>query len=166
VISQYEDCPVSAVVEVSNLPGLLGRNQRLIGVDLGTKTIGLALSDVERRIATPFDTIRRSKFTQDVALLRTTLDRHAVVALVIGLPLNMDGSEGPRAQSPRAFVRQAFPLLERPFAFWDERLSTAAVTRALIDQDVSRARRAEVVDRMAAAYILQGVLDRLSSLGS
>jgi len=160
----HEDRPVSAVVDVSHLPALLGRNQRLIGLDLGTKTIGLALSDVERRIATPFDTIRRSKFTRDVALLRTILDRHTVVALVIGLPLNMDGSEGPRAQSTRAFVRQASPLLERPFAFWDERLSTAAVTRALIDQDVSRAKRAEVVDRMAAAYILQGVLDRLSSL--
>ena len=155
---------MSAVIAVQDLPALLGRNQRLIGLDLGTKTIGLALSDVERRIATPFHTIRRTKFARDVEELRTILQKHAVVALVIGLPLNMDGSEGPRSQSTRAFVRQAHPLVGLPFAFWDERLSTAAVTRALIDQDASRARRAEVVDRMAAAYILQGVLDRLAGL--
>ncbi len=155
---------MDAVIEVALLCDLLQRNQRLIGLDLGTKTIGLALSDVERRIATPFDTIRRTKFTHDVASLREMLDRHAVGALVIGLPLNMDGSEGPRAQSTRAFVRQAFPLLGRPFVFWDERLSTAAVTRSLIEQDASRAKRAAVVDRMAAAYILQGVLDRIAVL--
>lgn len=155
---------MDAVVDVSDVPGLLGRHARLIGVDLGTRTIGLALSDVERRIATPFETIRRTKFTQDVAHLRRILDAQGVVALVIGLPLNMDGSEGPRVQSTRAFVRQAFPILGRPFAFWDERLSTVAVTRALIEQDASRARRAEVVDRMAAAYILQGFLDRLAAL--
>jgi putative holliday junction resolvase len=156
---------MSAVLDLSDLPALLGRNQRLIGVDLGTKTIGLALSDVERRIATPFHTIRRTKFMRDVAELQETIGKNAVVALVIGLPLNMDGSEGPRAQSTRAFVRQSHPILGLPFVFWDERLSTAAVTRALIDQDASRAKRAEVVDRMAAAYILQGVLDRLSALG-
>ncbi len=155
---------MDAVIDVAVLPDLLRRNERLIGLDLGTKTIGLALSDVERRIATPFDTIRRTKFTRDVAFLRETLDRHAVRALVIGLPLNMDGSEGPRAQSTRSFVRQSFPLLERPFVFWDERLSTAAVTRNLIEQDASRAKRAAVVDRMAAAYILQGVLDRMAVL--
>ena len=155
---------MNAVLDIGDVPALLGRNQRLIGVDLGTKTIGLALSDVERRIATPFDTIRRAKFTRDVEVLRGIVERNAVVALVIGLPLNMDGSEGPRVQSTRAFVRQAHPILGLPFVFWDERLSTAAVTRALIDQDASRARRAEVVDRMAAAYILQGALDRLSAL--
>ncbi len=155
---------MDAVIDVAVLPDLLRRNQRLIGLDLGTKTIGLALSDVERRIATPFDTIRRTKFTQDVTLLRGLLDRHAVGALIIGLPLNMDGSEGPRAQSTRSFVRQSFPMLERPFVFWDERLSTAAVTRSLIEQDASRAKRAAVVDRMAAAYILQGVLDRMAIL--
>lgn len=151
-----------SVLAVTDLPALLGRNQRLIGLDLGTKTIGLALSDVERSIASPFDTIRRTKFTADVAALRGVVERYAVVALVIGLPLNMDGSEGPRAQSTRSFVRQSMPLLGRPYVFWDERLSTAAVTRALIDQDASRARRAAVVDKMAAAYILQGVLDRLA----
>ena len=159
-----ENHAMSAVVDVLQLPLLLGRNQRLMGLDLGTKTVGLALSDVERRIATPFDTIRRTRFTRDVEVLRGIVEKHAVTALVIGLPLNMDGSEGPRAQSTRAFVRQAHPLLGLPFAFWDERLSTAAVTRALIGQDASRAKRAEVVDRMAAAYILQGVLDRLSIL--
>ena len=157
---------MSATVEIRELPALLGRNQRLIGLDLGTKTIGLAMSDVERRIASPLHTIRRTKFTRDVAELGELLGKNAVVALVIGLPLNMDGSEGPRAQSTRAFVRQAHPILGLPFAFWDERLSTAAVTRALIDQDASRAKRAEVVDRMAAAYILQGVLDRLARLGA
>ena len=155
---------MSAVVSLEDLSACLGRNQRLMGLDLGTRTIGLALSDVERRIATPYETLRRSKFTRDVERLREMIERVGVAALVIGLPLNMDGSEGPRVQSTRAFVRQASPLLERPFAFWDERLSTAAVTRALIAQDASRARRAEVVDRMAAAYILQGALDRLSRL--
>ena len=155
---------MSAVVGLEDLAPHLGRHQRLLGLDLGTKTIGLALSDVERRLASPFETIRRTKFTKDVESLRAIVERHAVAALVIGLPLNMDGSEGPRVQSTRAFVRQAFPLLGRPFAFWDERLSTAAVTRSLIAQDASRARRAEVVDRMAAAYILQGALNRLARL--
>ncbi|RYC31787.1 Holliday junction resolvase RuvX [Lichenibacterium minor] len=155
---------MSATVDIRELPALLGRNQRLIGLDLGTKTIGLAMSDVERRIASPFHTIRRTKFTRDVAELKDILGKNAVVALVIGLPLNMDGSEGPRVQSTRAFVRQAHPILGLPFAFWDERLSTAAVTRTLIEQDASRARRAQVVDRMAAAYILQGVLDRMAGL--
>ena len=155
---------MTAVIDIRDVPALLGRNRRLVGLDLGTKTIGLALSDVERRIATPFHTVRRTKFTRDVDDLRRIVETNDVVALVIGLPLNMDGSEGPRAQSTRAFVRQAHPILGLPFVFWDERLSTAAVTRALIAQDASRARRAEVVDRMAAAYILQGALDRLSAL--
>ncbi len=137
---------------------------RLMGLDLGTKTIGLAISDVERRLATPFETIRRVKFSLDVAQLVKFADAHEILAFVIGLPLNMDGSEGPRSQATRAFVRTSWPLVKRPFAFWDERLSTAAVTRSLIENDVSRARRAEVVDRMAAAYILQGALDRLKRL--
>ncbi len=154
------------VASLEELAASLPRQERLIGLDLGTKTIGLAMSDVERRIATPLDTIRRTKFTRDVEQLRTFLDRYGIGALVIGLPLNMDGSEGPRVQSTRAFVRQALPLVGKPFAFWDERLSTAAVTRALIDQDVSRARRRAVVDQMAAAYILQGALDRLTALRS
>jgi putative Holliday junction resolvase len=149
------------VLNIVDLPPRIGARQRLIGVDLGTKTIGLALSDVERRIATPLETIRRTKFSADAARLIALADQFDVAALVIGLPLNMDGSEGARVQATRAFVRNLGALTSRPFVYWDERLSTAAVTRSLIAQDASRARRAEVVDRMAAAYILQGALDRL-----
>lgn len=137
---------------------------RLIGIDLGTKTIGLALSDVNRQIASPLETIRRVKFTPDVARLRSLCATHAVGGLVMGLPLNMDGSEGPRAQSTRAFVRNLTPLLDLPVLFVDERLSTAAVTRALIAADASRAKRGEVVDMLAAAYILQGCLDTMRGL--
>jgi putative Holliday junction resolvase len=135
-----------------------------MGVDLGTKTIGLALSDVERRIATPLETIRRVKFTQDAERLAELAQKFEIVAFVVGLPLNMDGSEGPRVQSTRAFLNNFAKFLPLPAVFWDERLSTAFVQRALIEQDASRAKRAEVVDRMAAAYILQGALDRLARL--
>jgi len=141
------------------LDGLRPR-ARLFGIDLGTKTIGLALSDVERRIATPLETIKRVKFTHDAERIRTLAAKHDVGGLVVGLPLNMDGSEGPRAQATRAFARNLKSLLDLPVLFWDERLSTVAVTRALLDADASRAKRAEHVDKMAAAYILQGVLDR------
>ena len=144
----------------------LPRLGRLMGLDLGTKTIGLALSDVERRIATPLETIRRVKFTQDAKRMIELAAEHDVQAFVIGLPLNMDGGEGPRAQATRAFIRNCAPLTQLPFIFWDERLSTAAVTRSLIEQDASRAKRADVVDRMAAAYILQGALDRLNVLAA
>ncbi len=137
----------------------LGRNERLLGVDLGTKTIGLALSDVERRIATPLETIKRTKFTADAIRLTEIIDRHGVTGLVIGLPLNMDGTEGPRSQSTRSFVRTFDQRRPINVLFWDERLSTAAVTRSLIEADATRKRRAEVVDRMAAAYILQSALD-------
>lgn len=154
------------ILDIVDLRPRLNARQRLIGVDLGTKTIGLALSDVERRIATPLETIRRTKFTQDAARLIELADKFDVAALVIGLPLNMDGSEGPRVQSTRAFVRSLGALVTRPFVYWDERLSTAAVTRSLIEQDASRAKRAEVVDKMAAAYILQGALDRLRWLAA
>jgi putative Holliday junction resolvase len=160
-----EEQKFEPVISLEALSGLLRRNERLMGIDLGTKTIGLALSDVERRLATPLETIRRVKYTADVEKMLALAHKHGVAAFVIGLPLNMDGSEGPRAQSTRAFVRQTAPMAQKPFAFWDERLSTAAVTRELIAQDVSRGRRAEVVDRMAAAYILQGALDRLNRLG-
>lgn len=148
---------------VALMEGLKPR-ARLMGIDLGTKTIGLGLSDVERRIATPLETIRRVKFTPDVARIKELAEKHEVGGLVIGLPLNMDGTEGPRAQATRAFARNLKPLLDLPVLFWDERLSTAFVTRSLIDQDASRARRAESVDRMAAAYILQGALDRFARL--
>ena len=150
---------------IETLAHSLPAQARLMGVDLGTKTIGLALSDVERRIATPFETIRREKFTKDAAAMIDRARTQLVHAFIIGLPLNMDGSEGPRVQSTRAFIANCAKLTQLPFVFWDERLSTAAVTRSLIEQDASRARRAEVVDRMAAAYILQGALDRLAYLG-
>ena len=135
-----------------------------MGLDLGTKTIGLALSDVERRLASPLDTIRRVKFTKDAATLLQRAQDFDVCAFVVGLPLNMDGAEGPRVQATRAFMRNLDAISQLPYVFWDERLSTAAVTRDLIAQDVSRLKRAQVVDRMAAAYILQGALDRLSHL--
>lgn len=142
----------------------LKRHDRLIGVDLGTKTIGLALSDVSRSIATPLETIKRTKFTVDAERLIALAKQHEAAALVFGLPLNMDGTEGPRCQSTRAFVRNLEKLTDLPVIFWDERMSTMAVTRTLLDADASRARREEVVDKMAAAYILQGALDRLRKL--
>jgi len=137
---------------------------RLLGLDVGTKTIGLALSDVTRSIATPYDTIRRTKFTTDARALAEIVAKEGVGALVIGLPINLDGSAGPRAQSTRAFARNLASHIPLPMAFWDERLSTAAVERHLIEADASRKRRAQVIDRMAAAYILQGALDRLKTL--
>ncbi|CAO4176236.1 Holliday junction resolvase RuvX [Methylorubrum extorquens] len=139
---------------------------RLIGLDLGTKTIGIALSDVGRQIASPLETIRRVKFTPDVARIVSLCTTHAVGGLVIGLPLNMDGSEGPRAQSSRSFARNLKPLLPLPVLFFDERLSTAAVTRTLIEADASRARRGELVDKLAAAYILQSCLDVMGGMFS
>ncbi|MGD0721982.1 MAG: Holliday junction resolvase RuvX [Roseiarcus sp.] len=149
---------------LEDLAARLPAKARLIGVDLGTRTIGLALSDVERRIGTPLLTIERKKFTADARQLSAEIARHQVFALVVGLPLNMDGGEGPRVQATKAFLRNFARLDATPFAFWDERLSTAAVERSLIEHDVSRARRAAVVDKMAAAYILQGALDRLASI--
>lgn len=132
-----------------------------MGLDLGSKTIGLAISDAGRRIASPLLTIRRTKFKADAATLLKHAAENAVAALVLGLPLNMDGSAGPRVQATRAFARNLSGLTTLPIVFWDERLSTAAVTRTLLDADASRKRRAELVDKMAAAYILQGALDRL-----
>ena len=150
------------LAQIEDLAGALVGTQRLMGIDLGTKTIGLALSDVERSLATPLETLKRTKFSTDAAKLLARAKEFGVAAFVVGLPLNMDGSEGPRVQATRAFVRNLTTLSPIPCVFWDERLSTAAVTRALIAQDVSRAKRAEVIDRMAAAYILQGALDRLN----
>jgi putative holliday junction resolvase len=153
--------PTLSLAELAaSLPG----PARLIGLDLGTKTIGLALSDLGRRIATPLETIKRRKFSLDVAELLAICDKQKVVAMVIGLPLNMDGSEGPRAQATRAFVRNLVPLTPLPIAYWDERLSTTAVTRTLLEADTSRAKRAEVVDKMAAGFILQGALDRMQAM--
>lgn len=142
----------------------LTRHQRLMGLDLGTKTIGLALSDVELTIASPLETIERVKFTKDVTAMLAIAARMGVGGLVVGLPLNMDGTEGPRAQSTRAFVRNLTPLTPMPIAFVDERMSTLAVTRTLMAVDASRARRAELVDKMAAAYLLQGALDQIAGV--
>src|SRR6516164_5120001 len=137
---------------------------RLIGLDLGSKTIGVALSDVGRTIASPLETISRTRFTKDAEQLLAILAKHEIVGVVIGLPRNMDGSEGRAAQSARSFVRNLAPLTALPVALWDERLSTAAVTRILLDADASRARRDVLVDKLAAAYILQGALDRLKGI--
>jgi putative Holliday junction resolvase len=135
----------------------------LLGLDLGTKTIGVAVSDPDRRIATGVETIARKTFTADAARLLALGGERNAVGLVLGLPINMDGSEGPRAQSTRAFARNLAKLTPLPIALWDERLSTAAVERELIAQDVSRARRAAVIDTHAAIFILQGALDRLTT---
>jgi putative Holliday junction resolvase len=142
----------------------MARGARLFGVDLGTKTIGIAMSDVERSIATPLETIKRVKFTPDVGKMRALAERFGVGGIVMGLPLNMDGTEGPRSQATRAFVRNMKPLLPLPVLFWDERLTTVAATRMLVDADTSRAKRAEVIDKVAASYILQGALDRYHRL--
>jgi putative holliday junction resolvase len=132
---------------------------RLMGLDVGTKTIGLALSDTRRVIATPFETIRRRRFREDVARLFALIDNHRVGGLVIGLPLTLGGGDGPRTQSVRQFARNLIALRDVPVVLWDERLSTAAVTREMIAANLTRKRRAEIVDRVAAAYILQGCLD-------
>ena len=150
---------------LTELATTLPASGALIGLDLGTKTIGLAISDPGRRIASPLLTLRRTKFKADAAALLKQAVDNAAVGLVLGLPLNMDGSEGPRAQSTRAFARNLAALTPLPIVFWDERLSTAAVTRTLLDADASRRRRAALVDKMAAAYILQGALDRLANVG-
>ncbi|MEM9121932.1 MAG: Holliday junction resolvase RuvX [Pseudomonadota bacterium] len=135
----------------------------VFGLDHGTKTIGIAVCDPALSVASPLTTIRRRKFTADLEALKTLMDERAVGGLVLGLPLNMDGSAGPRAQSVKAFARNLDAHIDVPIAFWDERLSTQAVTRTLLDADASRKRRAEIVDKMAAAYILQGAIDYVRS---
>jgi len=134
---------------------------KILGLDLGTKTIGVAVSDGMRYSASPLETIKRTKFTQDAERIIALVAENNAVALILGLPLNMDGTEGPRVQSTRAFARNLSQKLDLPIAFWDERLSTSAVTRMMIEADLRRDRRAEVVDKLAASYILQGALDRL-----
>lgn len=151
---------------IEDLPARLQRDARLLGLDVGTKTVGLALSDVTRSIATSYETIKRTKFTADAKAIAAIVAKEGVGGLVIGMPFNLDGSEGPRAQSTRAFARNLSAHVDLPMTFWDERLSTAAVERHLIEADASRKRRAEVIDRMAAAYILQGALDRLKNLAA
>ena len=143
----------------------LPRAGAIAGLDLGTRTIGVAVSDGLRQVASPLTVIRRTKFTADAEVLLKLATERALVGLVLGLPRNMDGSEGPRAQSTRAFARNLSRLTDLPITFWDERLSTVAAERALLENDTSRKRRAEVVDQVAAGYILQGLLDRLRYLG-
>lgn len=149
------------IVPLDALQACLTGRQRLLGLDVGTKTIGLAIADALGLAATPLDTIRRTKFTRDAETLAQLIAARDVGGLVIGLPINMDGSEGPRCQSVRQFAANLLGVIDCPMAFWDERLSTAAVTRLMIDADLSRKRRSELVDKMAAAYILQGALEQL-----
>ena len=151
--------PVLPLVEIAPL---LAPRGALIGLDLGTKTIGVAASDPDRRLAAAVETIARKNFSADAARLLALAAERQAAAFVLGLPVNMDGSEGPRAQSTRAFARNLARLTELPIALWDERLSTAAVERELIAANVTRARRAKVIDQHAAAFILQGALDRLA----
>ena len=153
-----------AIRNPADLKALAPSGSRLMGLDIGSKTIGLALSDTRRTIASPLETIRRTKFTADAARLRALIVAHGIVGLVIGLPVAMDGSEGPRCQSVRQFAANLLETVDIPIAFWDERLSTAAVTRGMLAADVTRKRRAALVDRAAAAYILQGLLDYLGHL--
>lgn len=134
------------------------------GLDLGTKTIGVSVSDHMRSIASPLETIKRQKFTRDAEYLLSICKRRALCGLILGLPQNMDGSEGPRAQSTRAFARNLFQKTDVPISFWDERLSTIAAEKALLEADTTRKRRSQVIDHVAASYILQGALDRLRHL--
>jgi len=136
----------------------------LIGLDLGAKTIGVAVSDGMRISATALETVRRAKFSADAARLQEIIAGRGIAAIVLGLPRNMDGSEGPRCQSTRAFARNLAARIDQPIAFWDERLTTIAAKRALLEADSSRKRRSEVIDKVAAAYILQGALDRLAAV--
>src|SRR3954465_3755511 len=150
------------IVEVSDAASHLPPRGALLGLDIGTKTIGVATSDADRRLATGVETIQRTAFTADAKRVLALAAERLCAGFVLGLPLNMDGTEGPRAQSTRAFARNLARLTELPIALWDERLSTAAVERELIAADVSRKKRAAVIDQHAAIYILQGALDRLA----
>ena len=151
------------IVNLTDLPDAAPGRSPIVGLDLGDKTIGVAVSDRDRMIASPMELIRRTRFTDDVDRVFELMEDRGAAALVIGLPVNMDGSEGPRCQSVRAFARNLTKLKDLPVAFWDERLSTSAVQRMMTDEaDLTRARRAELVDKAAAAWILQGALDRLA----
>jgi len=152
---------MSNIIEIADIKALHTRNKRLMGLDLGTKTIGIAISDVRLTIATARETLQRKKFTLDAQYLIAMAEKEDIFAFVLGLPLNMDGSEGPRVQATRAFVRTMANLTDMPFLLWDERLSTVAAEEAMLAFDVSRKKRAEKIDAVAAAFILQGALDRL-----
>lgn len=150
--------------DISEFASVIPKFGALAGLDLGTKTIGVAISDSLRSVASPLSTIRREKFTKDVEQLLEIVRDRDIKGLILGLPRNMDGSEGPRAQSTRAFARNLIRIAPMPIAFWDERLSTVAAERALLEADTSRKRRSEVIDHVAAGFILQGALDRLAHL--
>ncbi len=155
------------VTEIDRIRDNLKPEQRLLGLDIGSKTIGLALSDVSKMLATPAETIRRRKFTEDALRLKAFIEAQDVGGLVLGLPVSMDGTEGPSCQSVRDFARNLAEIIDIPIAFWDERLSTAAVERVLIKEaNMTRKRRGEVIDKMAAAYILQGALDAMAAASS
>jgi putative holliday junction resolvase len=156
--------PMKRPVSLEELALALPPKARLLGVDLGAKTIGLAISDVERRIASPLRTLPRGAFARDAGALAAVFADFGIAGTVFGLPLDLDGRDTPRAQSMRAFAQKLSGHVDLPYVYWDERFSTAAVTRSLIENDVSRAKRARVIDQMAAAYILQGALDRLAGL--
>jgi putative holliday junction resolvase len=155
---------VSVHDDIAGFAAALPRHGALAGLDLGEKTIGIAVSDGFRQVASPLLTVRRTKFTLDAAEVLKIATARALAGLILGLPLNMDGSEGPRVQSTRAFARNLSRLTPLPIGFWDERLSTVAAERALLAADTSRKRRSEVIDHVAAGYILQGALDRLGHL--
>ncbi|WP_419912519.1 Holliday junction resolvase RuvX [Hoeflea sp.] len=155
-----------SVMSLQELAESLPEGMVLAGLDLGTKTIGIALSDLGLSLATPRDVLRRTRFTKDADKLLEMLEAERVGGCVIGLPVNMDGTQGPRAQATKAFVRNLEAMTDMGFAFWDERLSTVAAERALLEMDVSRKKRAQRIDAAAAAFILQGALDRLSSLST
>lgn len=160
------DSKTGNTTSIEDLAALHTPGARLLGLDLGTKTIGVAVSDGTLSIGSSLETIKRTKFSKDVARLNEICAANGVFGLVIGLPLNMDGSEGPRAQATRAFVRNLAQLNNLPVVLWDERLSTVAAERAMIEADLSRRKRAEKIDAAAAAFILQGALDRLRALRS
>ena len=150
------------LTDIAEFAALLPPYRAILGLDLGDKTIGVAVSDLRRTVATPIEVIRRSKFTEDAAKLLAILTDRNICGIILGLPLNMDGSSGPRVQSTQAFARNLIKLTDLPITYWDERLSTVAAERALIEADTSRKRRREVIDQVAAGYILQGALDRLA----
>ncbi len=150
--------------DITEFAGALPAFRALIGLDLGEKTIGLAVSDRQLSVASPLSTIRRTKFTADAAELLKVVAAREIGGIVLGLPRNMDGSEGPRCQSTRAFARNLSRLTDLPISFWDERLSTVAAERALLEADTSRKRRSEVIDHVAAGFILQGTLDRIGHM--
>ena len=165
MLAQLEGYVGETYFDVAAFKALLPVQSRLLGLDMGTRTIGLALSDVTRMIASSMETIRRTKFRADAARLLAIIEEHAIAGFVLGFPINLDGTEGPRCQATRAFARNVNQLTRVPILMWDERLTTAEAERMLIQADASRGRRAEVIDKVAATIILQCALDRMGGLG-